>query len=81
MGKGHVWHWRREMSREDKRTFDRWLAGNAVAGAIFGAGLIAMAVLSWHGGPPSDTALATHQSPTIAPATVALKYLVAPLSR
>ncbi len=60
MGKGPVWRGRRELSPEDKRTFDRWLTGNAVAGAIFGAGLIAMAVLSSHGG-PSDKVLASHE--------------------
>jgi hypothetical protein len=71
MGKGQVWYWRREMSWKDKRTFDRWLIGNAVAGAIFAAGFIAMAVLSWHRGSP--TALAAHETPPNMRATVASK--------
>jgi hypothetical protein len=67
MGKGHVWRLRRELSPEDKRTFDRWLTGNAVAGAIFGAGLVVMAALSSHGG-RSDTVLASHVGQLSAPA-------------
>ena len=34
----------RDMSPEDRRTFDRWLKANAVVGLMFAAGLFAMAL-------------------------------------
>jgi hypothetical protein len=54
MDKGYPLSWRKSMSSEDRRTFDRWLKGNATVGAIFAAGLVAMAVLGSHRATPPD---------------------------
>jgi hypothetical protein len=44
MGKGGIASFYRGLSREDRRTFDRWLKANAIVGAIFATGLIVMAL-------------------------------------
>jgi hypothetical protein len=33
-----------KLSPEDQRTFDRWLKANAILGAIFAVGMLAMAL-------------------------------------
>src|SRR5262249_8937705 len=46
MGKGRTAFYYKGLSPEDQRTFDRWLKANAIVGAIFATGLIAMALTS-----------------------------------
>jgi hypothetical protein len=58
MDKGYLLSWRKSMSAEDRRTFDRWLKGNATVGAIFTAGLVAMAVSGSQRATPPDGTLA-----------------------
>jgi hypothetical protein len=62
MGKGYILHWRKSMSSQDRRTFDRWVKGNAVAGAILVAGLLAVSVLGTYRGGSPDVALAVARS-------------------
>ena len=52
------------MSQEDQRTFDRWLAANAVFGLIFYAGIIVLALV---GAGPAGSRDATVASSTRAP--------------
>ena len=56
MDNGEIFRELKTMSAEDQRTFDRWLYANATFGAIFAAGLIAMAVASFTAGPLETTA-------------------------
>jgi hypothetical protein len=44
MGEGGIAFYYTRLSREDRRTFDRWLKANAIVGAIFATGLIVMAL-------------------------------------
>jgi hypothetical protein len=62
MGKGYILHWRKSMSSQDRRTFDRWVKGNAVAGAVLVAGLLAISVLGTHRGASPDGAIAAARS-------------------
>ena len=73
MGKGYILRWRRDMSPDDRQTFDRWMKRNAVAGAIFAAAFIAMAVLGSQPATPPETALASGSKAAAVDATVALK--------
>ena len=43
-GKGRVFRQYKSLSPDDRRTFNRWLEGNAVVGFILVAGLVAMAL-------------------------------------
>ena len=62
MGKGYILRWRNSMSSQDRCTFDRWVKGNAVAGAVLVVGLLAMSVLGTHRGVSSDVAIAAARS-------------------
>ena len=42
------------LSRDDQRTFDRWLSDNMIVGFILAVGLVAMAVVSSNSGGPHD---------------------------
>jgi len=65
MGKGHIAFYYRRLSAEDQRTFNRWLKANAIVGAMFLAGMIAMAVGSRSLGPgPHDPAVAGSKKPS-----------------
>jgi hypothetical protein len=46
MHKGGILRQYKDMSTEDRRTFDRWLKANVVIGSIIAAGLVAMALAS-----------------------------------
>jgi len=70
MDKGYIFNWRKSMSSKDRQTFDRWIKGNALVGAIFTAGLVTMAVLSSQQGIPPDGAVAGGARPTVVAATV-----------
>jgi len=59
MGKGHTAFYYRGLSPEDRRTFDRWLKANAIVGAIFAIGLIAMALTSSRSAGPGDAEVAS----------------------
>ena len=47
------------LSPEDQRTFDRWLKANAIVGAIFATGLIAMALTGSKSVGPRDAEAAS----------------------
>jgi hypothetical protein len=70
MDKGYILNWRKSMSHEDRQTFDRWLRRNVLAGAIFAAGLVTMAVLGSQQGMPPDGAVADGARPSVVAATV-----------
>jgi len=53
---GGVLHQLRNMSREDRRTFDGWLKLNAAAGLVFMAVLIAMALVGSRSARPDEAA-------------------------
>jgi hypothetical protein len=59
MGKGGIASYRRGLSREDRRTFDRWLKANAIVGAIFASGLIVMALTGSRSVGPRDAQIAS----------------------
>jgi len=59
MGKGGMVSYYRGLSREDQRTFDRWLKANAIVGAIFATGLIVMALTGSRSVGPRDAELAS----------------------
>src|ERR1700746_1467794 len=44
MGEGGIAFYYTRLSREDRRTFDRWLKANVIVGEIFATGLIVMAL-------------------------------------
>jgi hypothetical protein len=50
MGEGRIFQQTKPLSPEDQLTFDRWLQGNAIAGLILAAGLIAMALAGSNSG-------------------------------
>lgn len=58
---------------EDRQSFDRWMKRNAVAGAIFAAAFIAMAILGSQPATPPETAVASGSKADAVDATVALK--------
>jgi hypothetical protein len=67
MGKGGIVFYYRGLSQEDQRTFDRWLKANAVVGAIFATGLIAMALTGARSVGPRDAELASRtKAPDVA---------------
>jgi hypothetical protein len=49
------------LSREDQRTFDRWLNDNVIVGFILAVGLVAMAVVASSSGSQHD-AMATDRT-------------------
>jgi hypothetical protein len=48
------------LSAEDQRTFDRWISANAILGAVFAVGMLAMAVAGSNSPGQSDLAIATN---------------------
>ena len=62
MGKGRTALYYRRLSAEDQRTFDRWLKANAIVGAIFATGLIAMALTGSKSVGPRDAEGSTKAS-------------------
>jgi hypothetical protein len=67
MGKSGLASYYRGLSPEDQRTFDRWLKANAVVGAIFATGLIAMALTGARSVGPRDAELASRtKAPDVA---------------
>jgi hypothetical protein len=58
MAKGKIFRHYKQLSREDQRTFDRWLRANAVVGLILAAGLVAMALAGSNSGTPRDAVMA-----------------------
>ena len=59
MGKGRIAFYYRGLSPEDQRTFDEWLKANAIVGAIFATGLIAMALTGSKSVGPGDAEVAS----------------------
>ena len=59
MGKGGIASYYSGLSREDRRTFDRWLKANAIVGAIFATGLIVMALTGSRSVAPRDAEAAS----------------------
>ena len=59
MGKGRIASYYGRLSPEDQRTFDRWLKANAIVGAIFATGLIAMALTGSKSVGPRDAEVAS----------------------
>jgi hypothetical protein len=59
MGKGHIAFYYRRLSPEDQRTFNRWLKANAIVGAVFAAGIVAMALIGSRSVGPHDAAVAS----------------------
>jgi hypothetical protein len=54
----------RKMSREDRRTFDRWIKANAIIGLIFAAGLFAMALVGYGSREPREAAVTQRNGPS-----------------
>jgi|SRR6516162_11130444 hypothetical protein len=54
---GGVRHQLRNMSREDRRTFDGWLKANVAVGSVFMAALIAMALVGSRSAMPEEAAV------------------------
>jgi hypothetical protein len=64
MTKGKVLVHYRNVSNEDRGTFDRWMKVNLIAGALFFAALVGMAVpAAYAPGPRSALAQATASVP------------------
>ena len=59
MGKRHIALDYRQLSSEDQRTFNRWLTANAIAGAVFAAGIVAMALIGSRSVGPHGAAVAS----------------------
>src|SRR6266852_4341483 len=59
MGKGGIASYYTGLSREGRRTFDRWLKANAIVGAIFATALIVMALTGSRSVGPRDAELAS----------------------
>jgi hypothetical protein len=57
------------MSREDRRTFYRWLKANAVIGFMFAAALMAMAIVGSGLARPDEAAVAINTNRSEAPVT------------
>jgi hypothetical protein len=62
MTKGEMLLRYRNMSNEDRGTFDRWMKINLIAGALFSAALIAMAVPTTYYAPGPRAAQAQEAS-------------------
>jgi len=59
MGEDGIAFYYTRLSREDRRTFDRWLKANAIVGAIFATGLIVMALTGSRFVGPRDAEVAS----------------------
>ena len=59
MGNGKIFDQYKTLSPDDRRTFDRWLKGNAVFSLIMAAGLVAMAIAGLNSGPSHDVELSS----------------------
>jgi hypothetical protein len=62
-----ILHQLKGMSREDRRTFYRWLKANAVIGLMFAAALMAMAVIGSDLARPDEAAVAINTNGSEAP--------------
>jgi|ERR1700730_7722686 hypothetical protein len=71
MTKGEILAQYKNLSPEDRRSFDRWLRGNAVVGSIFGVALVAIAL-----GGLQTQETATAPAPT-SPQTISVQELLA----
>jgi hypothetical protein len=58
MTKGQIIRQSKNLSPEDRLTFDRWLIGNAVVGSIMVIGMVAMAVAGSTATPPHEVQVA-----------------------
>jgi hypothetical protein len=58
MTKGQIIRQSKNLSPEDRLTFDRWLIGNAVVGSIMAIGMVAMAVAGSTSIPPHEVQVA-----------------------
>ena len=59
MRKGHIAFYYGRLSPEDQRTFNRWLKANAIVGAIFWTGLIALVLAGSRSVGPRDAEVAS----------------------
>jgi hypothetical protein len=59
MGQDSIAFYYSRLSPEDRRTVDRWLKANAIVGAIFATGLIAMALMGSRSVGPGDAEVAS----------------------
>jgi len=67
MGQDSIGFYYSRLSPEDQRTFDRWLKANAIVGAIFATGLIAMALTGSGSVGPQDAEVASRtKAPDVA---------------
>jgi hypothetical protein len=64
-----ILHQLKDMSREDRRTFNRWLKANAVIGFMFAAGLVTMALIGSDLARPDEAAVANNTKGSEAPVT------------
>lgn len=64
MDNGYLSRAYQKMSREDRRTFDRWIKANAIFGLIFVVGLFAMALVGYGSREPRDAAVAQPSEPS-----------------
>jgi hypothetical protein len=48
------------LSAQDQRAFDRWISANAILGAVFAVGMLAMAVAGSNSLGRSDAAIAAN---------------------
>jgi hypothetical protein len=62
-----ILHQLKYMSREDRRTFYRWLKTNAVIGLMFAAALMAMAIIGSDLARPDEAAVAINTNGSEAP--------------
>ena len=64
-----ILHQLKEMSREDRRTFYRWLKANAAIGFMFAAALMTMAIVGSDLARPDEAAVAINTNGSKAPVT------------
>ena len=64
-----ILHQLKDMSREDRRTFYRWLKANAVIGFMFAAGLMTMVLIGSDLARPDEAAVAINTNSSKAPVT------------
>jgi hypothetical protein len=65
--RGCILHKLKEMSWENRHTFDRWLKANAVVGFVFTAALVAMALIGPDLARPDEGAVANNAAGSEAP--------------
>jgi hypothetical protein len=64
-----ILHQLKDMSREDRHTFYRWLKANAVIGFMFAAGLMTMVLIGSDLARPDEAAVAINTNGSEAPVT------------